>query len=132
MITTKPGNMVGPNDQGTQARLDACPHTPKCGAGGYVPGCPRIVVVPIIDIFDNGRIDRPVIRFEAFVLDDDSLDNNQQGYTQYSEGGAEVLETVGNGGITATYIGNYVAPSGQMGGLNPGNPGGIKVMQLVR
>lgn len=132
MITTEPGNMVGPTDQGTQARLDACPHTPKCTGCNYVPGCPRIIVVPIMNIFNNGRIQRPILRFEAFVLDDNSLNDNDSGYTKFSEGGAEVWKQVGNGGVTATYIGSYVAPSGGMGGLNSGSLSRIKVTQLVR
>lgn len=132
IITTEPGDMVGPTDQGTQARLDACPHTPRCGGCNYVPGCPRVIVVPIMNIFANGRIERPIIRFEAFVLDNNSLDNNDRGYTKFSEDGAEVWQQVGNGGVTATYIGSVVVPSGQMGGLNSGNLGGIRVTQLVR
>jgi len=132
MVTTEPGNKAGPTDQGTQARLDACPHSPKCGSGGYVPGCPRIIVVPIIDIFDNGRIERPIIRFEAFILDDNSLDLNQRGFTKYSVGGAEEMTKVGLGGVTATYISGYMAPSGTAGGLTGGNLGGVKVVHLIR
>ena|GEM_PF-364558 len=141
MITTEPGNMEGPTAQGVgggglvpveKSRLGACPHTPKCDGCNYVPGCPRIVVVPIVNIFANGRIDRPIIRFEAFLLDENSLDDNDQGYTKYSEGGAEVWEKVGNGGVTATYIGSAVVPSGEMGGLNSRNLGGVKVIRLIR
>ncbi|MBU1486652.1 hypothetical protein KKH56_01170 [bacterium] len=132
MVTTEPGNKAGPTGQGTQARLDACPHSPKCGSGGYVPGCPRIIVVPIMDIFDNGRIERPIICFEAFILDDNSLDLNQRGFTKYGVGEAEEMTKVGLGGVTATYIGSYVAPSGTAGGLTGGNLGGVKVVPLIR
>jgi len=85
-----------------------------------------------MNIFDNGRIERPIIRFETFLLDNNSLNNNDQGFTKYSEDGVEVWQQVGNGGVTATYIGSAVVPSGEMGGLTPGSLGGIKVTHLIR
>lgn len=69
IIPYEPGNMSGPTQQAVQYRMDLCPHTPGCTIGHYVPGCPRIVFVPIINQVDVGRSEVRVSGFAAFMLD---------------------------------------------------------------
>ncbi|MBU0723309.1 hypothetical protein KKH46_03860 [Patescibacteria group bacterium] len=111
LIETEPGNMVGPTDQGVTGRL-------AMGAD--------VVIVPIMDIRQNGRYQSPIYRFEAFRLDGDSLDKNQ---VVEVDG---IMQKVGNGGVTAVYLENYVTSKGIMGGLCPSTVCRIKVIQLVR
>jgi len=63
-VTTKPGDMVGPTDQGLEARLSA-PATPVGD-----PSSPRFVYVPIITPPANGRTSVTVVGFAAFWLED--------------------------------------------------------------
>lgn len=69
IIPYEPGNMSGPTSQAVDYRMDLCPHTPGCTIGHYVPGCPRIVFVPIINQVDVGRKEVRVCGFAAFMLD---------------------------------------------------------------
>ncbi|MBU0723308.1 hypothetical protein KKH46_03855, partial [Patescibacteria group bacterium] len=127
-IQTEPGNMVNPTGHGVNERLSMCLHTPKCGSGGcnYIPGCPRVVIVPIMNIDQNGKYEIPILRFEAFLLDENSFDKNQEVLVD------GVIQPVGNGGVTGIYLGSYMAPSGTAGGLTGGNLGGVKVVHLIR
>jgi Flp pilus assembly protein TadG len=69
-VPTEPGNMSGPTMDGVSYRLNLCPHTPKCTWDTVRKGCPRIILVPIVDGFGNGRGLVNIIGFSAFFLED--------------------------------------------------------------
>ena len=70
-VETEPGNMAGPTAEGVKYRLDQCQHYPKCTWDSYVPGCSRVVIVPVIRGYDNanGRDDVEIVGFAAFFLE---------------------------------------------------------------
>lgn len=69
IIPYEPGNMSGPTKQAVEYRMDLCPHTPGCTIDHYVPGCPRIVFVPVINQVNVGSKEVRVCGFAAFMLD---------------------------------------------------------------
>ncbi|NLA59462.1 MAG: hypothetical protein GX855_11245 [Firmicutes bacterium] len=70
-VETEPGNIAGPTAEGVKFRLDQCQHYPKCTWDNYVPGCSRIVIVPVIRGLEkaNGRDNVEVVGFAAFFLE---------------------------------------------------------------
>ncbi len=78
VLPVETGVMAGPTKQGIQARIDACPHAPKCAISSYVEGCPRIMIVPLgYNTAGSGsNVDFIVTGFAAFLLDDSSQNGN--------------------------------------------------------
>ncbi len=81
LIETEPGNMAGPTIEGVNYRIDGCDHDhqsicehyPKCigcTIHHYVKGCPRIVIVPVVETLDvPGRKAVELVGFAAFLLE---------------------------------------------------------------
>jgi hypothetical protein len=68
-ISTEPGNMSGPTEDGVNYRLAQCPHTPECTIEHYNPNCPRVCIVPIFDPTSlQGRDEVQIVGFGAFLL----------------------------------------------------------------
>lgn len=69
-IDTEPGNMSGPTESGIETLLSQCPHTPKCAFDQFVPGCPKIVTIVIVDSLNvNGRSTVQIKGFASFFLE---------------------------------------------------------------
>lgn len=69
IVLTEPGNMSNPTKSAIEGRLAACTHSPACTFDHYVSGCPRVVVVPVINGLPNGRGEVTIIGFAGFFLD---------------------------------------------------------------
>jgi Flp pilus assembly protein TadG len=76
-LTTEPGNMAGPTDDGVSYRIglctDGCSYETKIAAD-----CPRIVLVPVIDTLPDGRGYTTVKGFAAFFLEE-TVESDSQG-----------------------------------------------------
>ncbi|HHY46265.1 MAG TPA: hypothetical protein GX506_03090 [Firmicutes bacterium] len=70
-VETEPGRMAGPTWQGVEYRINQCDHVPGCSWNSFVPGCPRLVYVPIVDsaIPPKGRDYVQIVGFAAFFLE---------------------------------------------------------------
>jgi Flp pilus assembly protein TadG len=64
-ILTKPGNMVGPTDQGLNQRIQSDPTSTYQTA---LPSSPRVLYVPVITQPGNGRSTVQIVGFAAFFL----------------------------------------------------------------
>lgn len=71
LIETEPGNMSGPTNQGVQYLMDQCSHYPPCTYETVRPGCPRLLVVPVVESFGDvhGRDSVAVVGFACFFLE---------------------------------------------------------------
>ncbi len=69
VVTTEPGNMAGPTDQGVSYRISQCTH--GCSYNTQIEAnCPRVVIAPIIDALpDGGRGSATIVGFAAFFLE---------------------------------------------------------------
>ena len=70
-IETEPGNMSGPTYYGVNYLRNLCNHSPACTFETVKPGCPRLVVVPVVESFDDkkGRDLVTVVGFACFFLE---------------------------------------------------------------
>ena len=70
ILETEPGNMAGPTRTGVNFRIAECSHEPKCTYDRFVKGCPRVILVPIIDSLDvTGRNGVILTGFAAFLVE---------------------------------------------------------------
>ncbi|MGI6037026.1 MAG: pilus assembly protein TadG-related protein [Limnochordia bacterium] len=77
-LDTEPGNMVGKTRQGVQELMNRCHHhhVPACTYLNYQPGCPRLLITPVVDSLKvSGRSLVTVVGFAAFFLEE--FDNSQ-------------------------------------------------------
>lgn len=74
VIACEPGNMSGPTREGITYRLNACPHTPQCSGESYVKTCPRVLLVPVVEVqrtTPGGAVKSVrVVGFAAFLVDE--------------------------------------------------------------
>jgi len=66
----EPGNMSGPINKAVQNRYDQCTHFPDeggCNVHQFVPGCPRVMTVPVVEDVDKKKV--KIVGFAAFVLE---------------------------------------------------------------
>lgn len=74
IINIEAGNMSGPTKAGVEYRIDQCPHTPRCSVGSFVEGCPRIFIVPIVNVETVNESGHPftvkVKGFGAFLVEE--------------------------------------------------------------
>lgn len=71
IIETEPGNMAGPTVTGINSRIAGCTHEPKCTHDRFVKGCPRVLLVPVVDSLNvKGRSGVILTGFAAFFLED--------------------------------------------------------------
>lgn len=72
VISTEAGNMSGPTQEGVNQRILACHHVPQCTPACFEPGCPRIIIVPIVNLVDVNPAGHTftvrVVGFGAFLL----------------------------------------------------------------
>lgn len=83
VLLTEPGNMAGPTRRGVQYRLDQCRHVPRCTVDNYHRDCPRLVIVPVVAGFGNGRSEVTVLGFATFLLEEtgeEGKGNNKSSY----------------------------------------------------
>ncbi|PKM76264.1 MAG: hypothetical protein CVU90_13545 [Firmicutes bacterium HGW-Firmicutes-15] len=73
VIETESGNMSGPTRAGIEYRLNECHHVPRCSMNSYVNGCPRILIIPMVNVEDINEGGHPssirVVGFAAFLVD---------------------------------------------------------------
>lgn len=68
ILTTEPGNMAGPTDQGIEYRISQCTH--GCTFDHFKSDCPRIMVIPVCEEDSlNGRDEVTVVGFAAFFIE---------------------------------------------------------------
>lgn len=82
IIIPESGNKVGPTEQGITPRLDGCTHSPKCIPDNYDPDCPRVVIIPVYEIYQiQGQKVKSmrIVGFSAFLIKEFSEDGNGQG-----------------------------------------------------
>lgn len=74
------GNMSGPTTRGVNYRLAQCQHSPACTAESFVPNCPRLATVPVVEICG-----KKTVKVKGFALlflervDGQGKDNNVWG-----------------------------------------------------
>lgn len=69
-VTTEPGNMSGPTEQGITELIDQCKHCPSCTFDNYNSDCPKIITVIIVDSLNvNGRKPVQITGFASFFLE---------------------------------------------------------------
>lgn len=69
-IDTEPGNMSGPTESGIEQLINQCNHNPRCTFDHFVPSCPRVITVIIVDSLDvNGRSTVQIKGFASFFLE---------------------------------------------------------------
>lgn len=69
LVTTEPGNMAGPTDDGVSYRKSLC--TNGCNYATQIEAnCPRVVIAPVVDTLPNGRGQTTVKGFAAFFLEE--------------------------------------------------------------
>jgi Flp pilus assembly protein TadG len=68
-ILTETGNMSNPTKSAVDVRIQDCRHQPLCSYDHFVPGCSKVVTVPIINALPNGRGEVTVLGFAAFFLE---------------------------------------------------------------
>jgi hypothetical protein len=66
VLDVENGNMSGPTLEGCHIRCDACVH--GCTAGFYEPNCPRVILIPVVEIISNNQV--RVVSFACFFLDE--------------------------------------------------------------
>jgi Flp pilus assembly protein TadG len=78
VLTSEPGNMAGPTDQGVSYRKSLCTH--GCSYLTQIEAnCPRVVIAPVIDAFpSHGRSSVTVMGFAAFFVED-TKDSSSKG-----------------------------------------------------
>lgn len=76
-VTTEPGNMAGPTDDGVSYRIGLC--TNGCNYTTQIEAnCPRVVIAPVIDSLPDGRGETTVVGFAAFFLEE-TVQSESQG-----------------------------------------------------
>lgn len=68
-VPTEPGNMSNPTISGIEYRINECPHCPQCTYDHFVRGCPRYMIIPVIDNLDIGRGEVQIVGFAAFFIE---------------------------------------------------------------
>ncbi|MEA1961386.1 MAG: Tad domain-containing protein [Bacillota bacterium] len=85
VIPIEPGNMSGPTRVGIDYRIGQCNHYPRCTIYSYVNGCPRILIVPIVNVQDITSEGHPdsvrVVGFAAFLVQD-CVGNGNENYVR--------------------------------------------------
>lgn len=69
-VITEPGNKSSATSM-LKAKVNACPHYPKCTPAGYTLPCPKVITVMVIDgPAKGGRSDSVITGFAMFMLTD--------------------------------------------------------------
>ena len=67
ILNIQTGNISGNTYTGIQYRIDRCDHVPYCTPEHYDPGCPRVLLVPVIAPYADKQVE--VKGFAAFLVD---------------------------------------------------------------
>lgn len=71
-VNTETGNMSNPTKRALDYRIDQCCHTPACTQTHFLPGCPKILIVPVYEPskIENGQVKRiRITGFAAFLVE---------------------------------------------------------------
>ncbi|PKM90758.1 MAG: hypothetical protein CVU87_01370 [Firmicutes bacterium HGW-Firmicutes-12] len=68
VLNIQTGNISGNTYEGIQYRIDRCNHIPYCANDHYDPGCPRVLLVPVIEEYADKQV--RVKGFSAFLVDE--------------------------------------------------------------
>ena len=83
VLDMESGNMSGPTMDGFTTRVSRC--TEGCTADSYLPDCPRLVYVPVIDVLPGKQV--KIVAFAAFFLEScGGSGNNSYIKATYMEG----------------------------------------------
>ncbi|NLB54091.1 MAG: hypothetical protein GX808_14300 [Syntrophomonadaceae bacterium] len=69
VIDVEGGVMSNRTKQGINERINACKHTPKCTCEGFVEGCPRLIIIPMVTVEGKNPENVEVVGFGAFLID---------------------------------------------------------------
>lgn len=106
LVQTEPGNMAGPTRVGIEYLISQCKHTPACTHDNYAKGCPRIIVVPVIEFFEVcGRSTCRIVGFASFFIKDCV---NSGGHT-------EVVGCFIKNAVTSSYVDESISDFGTVG-----------------
>jgi hypothetical protein len=103
VLNIQTGNISGNTYEGIQYRIDRCNHIPYCAQDHYDPGCPRILLVPVIEAYEDNQV--RVKGFSAFLVD--SVEG--MGIENYITGHFIQLTTGGSSDPVGPENGIYVA-----------------------
>jgi len=67
VVATETGNMSGPTVEGIAYRVDACHHDPPCTFEHFAPGCPRVLLVPVIVAQETSGNQIKTVRIQGFA-----------------------------------------------------------------
>lgn len=67
IVNIQTGNISGNTYTGIQYRIDQCHHIPCCSPDHYDPGCPRILLVPVVEPYADKQVQ--VKGFSAFLVE---------------------------------------------------------------
>jgi hypothetical protein len=99
-IETEPGNMAGPTLDGITSILDSDSHTHTDDLSQLEVGCPRVIIIPVVDSLDvEGRSTVQIVGFSSFFLDEVIREG---GHTTVT---GRFIETIGAGTIDETGTG---------------------------
>jgi hypothetical protein len=69
---TEDGNMSGPTSDGIGYLVSQCTHSPQCTPGCFDKDCPRIIIVPFVNVVDENPAGHifivKVVGFGAFLI----------------------------------------------------------------
>lgn len=96
-IETEPGNMSGPTESGVDKLIAQDTHTPKCTYDNFVPNCPRVITILIVDNFVvNGRATVKIKGFASFFLEGVAGSGNESIVT------GRFIKTITSGEVSET------------------------------
>lgn len=95
-LATEPGNMQGPTE-GIDQRLSRCDH--GCTFDNFVPGCPRVIVIPMYNNDTQGRDTIKITGFAAFFVDRESTNSDSDEIKGYfvrmaADGAHDLLQPI--------------------------------------
>ena len=82
ILPVEPGNMSGPTFDAFWSRYNSCTHFSGqggCGIDHYVKGCPRVVMVPVVNYITSKSVE--ICGFAAFILEAGTGDGVQSTVT---------------------------------------------------
>lgn len=99
ILDEEPGNISGKTTAAIEYRLSQCKHTPSCTYDNFAPGCPRVVMVPVVKPYDHKEVE--VVGFAAFFLEG----VGGQGVDNYITG--KFIKTIAPGEISTAGDNDY-------------------------
>mgnify|MGYP005850911405 CR=1 FL=1 len=72
IVNTETGNMDEPTSIGIAYRVSSCHHSPACSISQFDPGCPRVLLIPVVHplLDDKNQVKQvQVVGFASFLVD---------------------------------------------------------------